>query len=162
MLFLAGQRMDSCNVYTQFIWYPKVPLVCTVPFLLKGKIIMLKRRRSSAITQCWLASRRQRYGTATWSWCARSRSRTRSSRRPSARPRAALQVSGSLLLDNELSIHLMPSEAIRHGPTRNFKISTKGECDQVILCFAVGGEDMWVHLHNFATGEEVDCNKGAP
>lgn len=26
--------------------------------------------------------------------------------------------------------------------------------------FAVGGEDMWVHLHDYATGEEVDCNKG--
>lgn len=26
--------------------------------------------------------------------------------------------------------------------------------------FAVGGEDMWVHLHDFATGQEIDCNKG--
>ena len=26
--------------------------------------------------------------------------------------------------------------------------------------FAVGGEDMWVHLHDYATGEEVECNKG--
>ena len=26
--------------------------------------------------------------------------------------------------------------------------------------FVVGGEDMWVHLHDYATGEEVECNKG--
>lgn len=26
--------------------------------------------------------------------------------------------------------------------------------------FAVGGEDMWVHLHDIATGQEIDCNKG--
>ena len=26
--------------------------------------------------------------------------------------------------------------------------------------FAVGGEDMWVHLHDYATGEEIECNKG--
>lgn len=25
---------------------------------------------------------------------------------------------------------------------------------------AWGGEDMWVHLHDFATGQEIDCNKG--
>lgn len=27
--------------------------------------------------------------------------------------------------------------------------------------FVVGGEDMWVHLHAYNTGEEVECNKGA-
>jgi serine-threonine kinase receptor-associated protein len=27
-------------------------------------------------------------------------------------------------------------------------------------CFAAGGEDMWVHLYDYETGEEVDCNKG--
>ena len=26
--------------------------------------------------------------------------------------------------------------------------------------FVVGGEDMWVHLHDYATGDEVECNKG--
>lgn len=26
--------------------------------------------------------------------------------------------------------------------------------------FAAGGEDMWVHLYDSATGEEVDTNKG--
>ncbi len=25
---------------------------------------------------------------------------------------------------------------------------------------AAGGEDMWVHLYDFDSGEEVDCNKG--
>lgn len=25
---------------------------------------------------------------------------------------------------------------------------------------AWGGEDMWVHLHDFANGQEIDCNKG--
>ena len=28
--------------------------------------------------------------------------------------------------------------------------------------FAAGGEDMWVHLYDYATGEELECNKGAP
>lgn len=27
--------------------------------------------------------------------------------------------------------------------------------------FAAGGEDMWVHLYDYATGEELECNKGA-
>ena len=27
-------------------------------------------------------------------------------------------------------------------------------------CFAAGGEDMWVHLYDYETGEEIDCNKG--
>ena len=26
--------------------------------------------------------------------------------------------------------------------------------------FAAGGEDMWVHLYDYATGEELECNKG--
>lgn len=26
--------------------------------------------------------------------------------------------------------------------------------------FVIGGEDMWVHLHDYATGEEIECNKG--
>lgn len=26
--------------------------------------------------------------------------------------------------------------------------------------FVVAGEDMWVHLHDYSTGEEVECNKG--
>ena len=26
--------------------------------------------------------------------------------------------------------------------------------------FATGGEDMWVHLHDFESGEEIDTNKG--
>ena len=26
--------------------------------------------------------------------------------------------------------------------------------------FAAGGEDMWVHLYDVATGDEVDTNKG--
>ena len=25
---------------------------------------------------------------------------------------------------------------------------------------AVGGEDMWVHLHDYSTGQEIDCNRG--
>ena len=28
--------------------------------------------------------------------------------------------------------------------------------------FAAGGDDMWVHLHDFATGAELEVNKGAP
>lgn len=28
--------------------------------------------------------------------------------------------------------------------------------------FAAGGEDMWVHLFDYATGEQVECNKGMP
>ena len=28
--------------------------------------------------------------------------------------------------------------------------------------FAAGGDDMWVHLHDFATGQELEVNKGAP
>ena len=27
--------------------------------------------------------------------------------------------------------------------------------------FAAGGDDMWVHLHDFATGAELEVNKGA-
>ena len=26
--------------------------------------------------------------------------------------------------------------------------------------FAAGGDDMWVHLHDFATGEELEVNRG--
>ena len=26
--------------------------------------------------------------------------------------------------------------------------------------FATGGEDMWIHLHDFESGEEIDTNKG--
>ena len=26
--------------------------------------------------------------------------------------------------------------------------------------FVQGGEDMWVHLHDFLTGEEIECNRG--
>ena len=26
--------------------------------------------------------------------------------------------------------------------------------------FAAGGEDMWVHLYDFESGEELDCNRG--
>ena len=28
--------------------------------------------------------------------------------------------------------------------------------------YAAGGDDMWVHLHDFATGQELEVNKGAP
>ncbi len=28
--------------------------------------------------------------------------------------------------------------------------------------FAAGGEDMWVHLYDFDSGEEIDCNRGKP
>jgi len=28
--------------------------------------------------------------------------------------------------------------------------------------FAAGGDDMWVHLHDFGTGAELEVNKGAP
>lgn len=26
--------------------------------------------------------------------------------------------------------------------------------------FAAGGEDMWVHLYDFDSGDEIDCNRG--
>ena len=28
--------------------------------------------------------------------------------------------------------------------------------------FVAGGEDMWVHLYDYESGAELECNKGAP
>ena len=40
-------------------------------------------------------------------------------------------------------------------------------CESASYCpakgkFVAGGADMWVYLHDAATGEELECNKGAP
>mmetsp|Transcript_1579 Transcript_1579/g.3480 ORF Transcript_1579/g.3480 Transcript_1579/m.3480 type:complete len:379 (+) Transcript_1579:405-1541(+) len=49
-------------------------------------------------------------------------------------------------------------EAIRKQDL-DFKVESASLCIQK-NCFASGGEDMWVRLFDYKTGEEIDCNRG--
>lgn len=51
------------------------------------------------------------------------------------------------------------SLGLKKSFTQSYSVESASFCPEKSR-FAVGGEDMWVHLHDYTTGEEVECNKG--
>lgn len=51
------------------------------------------------------------------------------------------------------------SLALKKAFLQSFAVESATFCPEKSR-FAIGGEDMWVHLHDYVTGEEVECNKG--